>query len=55
VLLPMGELSKQYFPGTADDAKVLIDSKWPEQAAIITLASEKVRLPVEPEPAQPPK
>lgn len=55
VLLPMGELSKQYFPGTADDAEVLIDSKWPEQAAIITLASEKVRLPVEPDPAQPPK
>ena len=55
VILPIGEVSKQYYPGTADDAKVLFDSGWPEQADIITLASEKTRLPVEPDPAPPQK
>jgi hypothetical protein len=50
VFLPKGELSKQYFPGTAPEAKLLFSSEWPEGRDIITLAAEKVPLPVESTP-----
>jgi outer membrane protein OmpA-like peptidoglycan-associated protein len=50
VLLPKGEVSKQYFPGTAPEAKLLFSRDWPEGRDIITLAAEKGRLPVESTP-----
>jgi hypothetical protein len=52
VLLPKQERSVQYFPGAAPEAKVLFDNGWPEQAEIITLAAQKVRLPVESDASQ---
>jgi len=50
VLLPKGDLSKQYFPGNAPEAKLLFSSKWPAGRDIIILAGEKVFLPVESTP-----
>jgi peptidoglycan-associated lipoprotein len=52
VLQPKGERSTQYYPGTAAEAKLLFDSKWPTHPQAVILASQKERLPVEPEPAQ---
>jgi len=52
VLFPKGEVSKQYFPGTAADAKLLFDSNWPERTEKVTLASQKVRLPAESHPKE---
>ena len=50
VLLPKEVLSKQYFPGNADDAKILADSRWPNHKEILTLATQKERLPVDATP-----
>jgi outer membrane protein OmpA-like peptidoglycan-associated protein len=47
VLLPKEVLSKQYFPGDADDAAILADSRWPNHKEIVILASQKERLPVD--------
>jgi len=52
VLLPKQERSLQYFPGAAPEAKLLLDNGWPEQSEIVTLAAQKVRLPVEPDSVQ---
>jgi outer membrane protein OmpA-like peptidoglycan-associated protein len=52
VLLPKQERSLQYFPGAAPEAKLLFDNGWPEQTEIITLAAQKVRLPVDSDAAQ---
>jgi outer membrane protein OmpA-like peptidoglycan-associated protein len=51
-LLPKQERSLQYFPGAVPEAKLLFDNGWPEQSDIITLAAQKVRLPVESEAPQ---
>jgi hypothetical protein len=46
VLLPKGDRSTQYFPGTASEAKVLFDSNWPDrQDDLVILAAEKEKLP----------
>lgn len=45
VLLPKGEQSTQYFPGTAAEAKLLFSRDWPGGKDIVVLASEKVPLP----------
>lgn len=51
VLLPKGEQSTQYFPGTATDAKVLFDSKWPDRRdQTLILAAEREKLPTQPTP-----
>jgi hypothetical protein len=50
VLLPKGERSVQYFPGTAPEVDLLFSSDWPEGRDIITLAAEKVSLPVDSAP-----
>jgi hypothetical protein len=50
VLLPKGEQSTQYFPGTAAEAKLLFRSAWPEGRDILVLAGEKVALPIESTP-----
>jgi len=50
VLLPKGERSVQYFPGTASEAQLLFSSEWPEGKDIVTLAAEKEALPVESNP-----
>ncbi len=47
VLMPKQERSVQYFPGNAAEAKLLFDTDWPEQQDIVTLAAQKVRLPVD--------
>src|SRR5215813_1352419 len=47
VLLPKEILSQQYFPGDADDAAILADSRWPNHKEIVILASQKERLPVD--------
>ena len=52
VLLPKGEQSTQYFPGTAAEAKLLFRSEWPEGRDIIVLAGEKESLPIESTPQQ---
>ena len=55
VLLPKGDQSTQYFPGTAPEAKVLFQSGWPDSKDnIVILAAEKEKLPTEgaPEPNQ---
>jgi len=46
-LLPKDVLSKQYFPGDADDAAVLANSRWPDHKEIVVLASQKERLPAD--------
>ncbi len=46
VLLPKGDHSTQYFPGTASEANVLFDSNWPDrQDNVVVLAAEKEKLP----------
>jgi hypothetical protein len=52
VLEPKGERSTQYFPGTASEARLLFDSKWPENTQTVILASEKEKVPVQPDPGQ---
>jgi outer membrane protein OmpA-like peptidoglycan-associated protein len=47
VLLPKDVASAQYFPGEADDASILVDSRWPNHKEIVTLASQKERLPAD--------
>ena len=50
-LLPKGDRSTQYFPGTASEADVLFDSEWPDRKALgVVLAAEKVPLPVDSAP-----
>jgi len=46
-LLPKDVLSKQYFPGDADDAAVLANSRWPDHKEIVVLASQKEHLPAD--------
>jgi OmpA family/PEGA domain len=50
VLMPKEVVSKQYFPGDAEEAGILADSKWPDRKEIVVLASEKERLPVDAAP-----
>jgi hypothetical protein len=50
VLLPKGQQSTQYYPGTAPEAKVLFSPEWPGQKEIITLASEKTPVPATSDP-----
>jgi hypothetical protein len=50
VLLPKGEQSTQYFPGTASEVKLLFSPEWPGQKDIVTLAAEKSALPTTPDP-----
>jgi hypothetical protein len=52
VLQPKDVRSTQYFPGDAPEATFLADSNWPGQKQILTLASEKTKLPNDPPPAQ---
>jgi len=52
VLQPKDVHSTQYFPGDAPEAKFLADSNWPGRKQILTLASEKTKLPNDPPPAQ---
>ena len=53
VLLPKGEQSTQYFPGTAAEAEFLFDSEWPDRHGdVIILAAEKEQLPTEATPQQ---
>jgi len=50
VLMPKEIVSKQYFPEDAEDASVLAESKWPDRKEIVSLASQKERLPVDAAP-----
>jgi hypothetical protein len=52
VLQPKGEQSNRYFPGTASEADLLFSSDRPGHTQIVSLASEKASLPVEPDPKQ---
>jgi len=48
-LMPKDVRSLQHFPGDAEDAAVLADSRWPDHKNnVVILAAEKERLPVEP-------
>jgi hypothetical protein len=50
VLLPKGDQSTQYYPGTASEVKLLFSPEWPTRREIVTLASEKATLPVDEDP-----
>ena len=50
VLQPKDLISAQYFPGDAPEAGLLVDSNWPGDKQILTLAAEKSRLPNDPGP-----
>jgi hypothetical protein len=45
VLQPKDVMSVQYYPGNAPEADFLVDSNWPGQKELLTMAAEKSSLP----------